>query len=143
MSDTASQDYLRIELAGHRLALPVAQIQEVLPAPQWRALPYAQACFLGLSNNHSEALPLLSLARLFELSADAQRQTPGAAIAMRELDVLLAVDAVGEIEQLRPSEATADEAFSAFGDCVSLRESVAGEQIHCLNPDAVLKRLRD
>jgi purine-binding chemotaxis protein CheW len=65
-----SEDLVTFDVAGQEFALPLAQVEEVLPAPAMvTALAHAEAVVLGLTAVRDTLLPLLSLRVLLGLAS--------------------------------------------------------------------------
>ncbi|MET0374036.1 MAG: chemotaxis protein CheW, partial [Rhizorhabdus sp.] len=62
----AGAQLLSFEVAGQRLALPAADIREVVAGRSLTRVPQAPASLLGLTNLRGTALPVLSLATLLD-----------------------------------------------------------------------------
>lgn len=62
----AGAQLLSFEVAGQRLALPAADIREVVARRSLTPVPQAPASLLGLTNLRGTALPVLSLATLLD-----------------------------------------------------------------------------
>jgi purine-binding chemotaxis protein CheW len=62
----ASNQFVTVEVAGRRLALPASDVREVIGRPRLTTVPQAPAGLLGLANFRGAAVPVLSLATLLD-----------------------------------------------------------------------------
>ena len=63
-TNPGADDVLLVEAAGDRLALPAADVVEIIRPPATTRVPHSPAILLGLANVRGAVLPILSLTEL-------------------------------------------------------------------------------
>jgi purine-binding chemotaxis protein CheW len=99
------QRWLLVSASGHRFALPVAPVREVIPARRCTRIPGAPVSVSGLLNLRGRILTVVDLATRLDLPA--HRSTGRRVVVLRHADrvVGLEVDEVLRIASLPDGEA--------------------------------------
>ena len=138
-TETASEAYLLLDVAGTPCALPRAAAGEILPLPELFAPPTAGAWLAGFLDLGGTIVPVIDLARLLGLREGAHEPGPyahlvlsadgGSALLVDRVTDLVAVDA----DAIRP----VDEGRSLNG-CVAAEIRRGDRLVHALDPARIL-----
>ncbi|QAZ66670.1 chemotaxis protein CheW [Solidesulfovibrio carbinolicus] len=86
-------------VAGQELAVPIAQVQEVLRAMPLTRLPAAPAHIAGVTNLRGRVAPMVDLARIMDLCGDCAEQRFVIVCRCRGMLVGLLVEAISTMHQ--------------------------------------------
>ena len=86
-------------VAGQELAVPIAQVQEVLRAMPLTRLPAAPAHIAGVTNLRGRVAPMVDLARIMDLCGDCAQQRFVIVCRCRGMLVGLLVEAISTMHQ--------------------------------------------
>lgn len=127
------------DIAGRNCAVPAACVREVVHFAELAYPPGMPPVLEGFLNYAGEALPVVRLARLFDLIGKA----PGLYAPMLVLRpahgaIVLLVDAVRSVTTVPDSALQPVSDSSAFNGCLRAELSLRGEPVHLLALDRLL-----
>lgn len=130
MNAVGAQPLLGFAAGGERLAMPAADVIEVIRAPRTTRVPHAPASLRGLANVRGAVVPVVSLADLLGQPVGPERQlvllagaTP-VGLLVDEVSSLIAEARAARVIEPRP---LLDRAFAAIGRRSSTATAAAAE----------------
>jgi purine-binding chemotaxis protein CheW len=129
-------------VAGQDLAVPIAQVQEVLRAVPLTRLPAAPAHVLGITNLRGRVVPLLDMAGLLGLAGDGENRF---LIVCRRHDMLLGlmVEAIAAMHQVRGEdiEWAVEARIGVVADLIAGLLAVGETLVKILSVDSVFQKV--
>lgn len=130
---------LVFEVGGQACALPVEDVQEIVPLPLLAHPPGLPPALEGFLNLRGAAVPVLRLARLFDLAiVPPGLYTPLVILRGEGGPVALLVDRVERLVEVLPAELAPIGRDNCFKDCAEAEVVSAGRTVHLLSPRRLL-----
>jgi chemotaxis signal transduction protein len=133
---------LIFHLAGQLAAIPLAEVESILPMAQLARPPGAPSLMEGILNLAGTAVPVWRLDRLLQLS----EEPPGLYSMLillkgtSDCRTAMLVDRVSEILSVPESGLLPVGAKDSFNACADAAVSVNGQVVHLLSPARILLR---
>ncbi|MFE1600599.1 chemotaxis protein CheW [Methylobacterium sp. ID0610] len=132
--------FLTVDVAGTACAVPREAVREILPLPRlWRP-PGVPAALAGFFNLGGAAVPVIDLAALFGLPAEAGRPMVYRHLLMlgAEAPLALLVDRVSDLVTVAPDAVNPVAPGTALNGCVAAEVRVGERLLHGLDIRRIL-----
>jgi len=131
---------LTFELADERYGIDIAEVQEIVEAPERYYIPNAPACYAGAINFHGAIVPVIDLPGLLGLAASALDHR---VIVLRSnrCQLGLAVTRLNRILRFEVGQILPCEAERQRQSCIGELLSDADDMINLLDVSLLLERL--
>ncbi|KAB1071543.1 chemotaxis protein CheW [Methylobacterium planeticum] len=135
----AGAAYLLLDVAGVPCALPRAAVSEVLPLPNLFRPPTLGPLLAGFLNLGGEPVPVVDLARLFGLRAEARE--PGAydhLVLAADRATAFLVDRASDLVTVAPEAVRPVSGRQTLNGCVEAEITLGDRLVHALAPGRIL-----
>src|SRR6266851_3189772 len=130
---------LVFRLADQRYALPLAEVQEILPIAMLARPPRLPSILAGFLNLAGEAVPVVRLACLFELpDQPASLYTPLVILRNPDRRLALVVERVSGVVAVSDDAVVPVQEDDSFNGSTEAQVTVTDHVIHILAPDRIL-----
>lgn len=131
--------YLLLDVAGAPCALPRGAAAEILPLPELHRPAAAGGWILGLINLGGAPVPVIDLAALLGLRAEASEPNLYAHILLAyDRDIAYLVDRVTDLVTVAEGAIRPVDEAESLNGCVAAELSIGAGLVHALAPDRLL-----
>jgi purine-binding chemotaxis protein CheW len=134
-----STAYLLLDVAGVSCALPRESVSEILPLPNLFRPPTLGPLLAGFLNLGSAPVPVVDLARLFGLRAEAREPAPYDHLVLTaDRTTAFLVDRVSDLVSVEPEAIRPVSGRQTLNGCVEAEIALGDRLIHALAPARIL-----
>ena len=138
-ASAASAAYLLLDVAGVACALPRAAVSEILPLPNLFRPPTLGPLLAGFLNLGGVPVPVVDLARLFGLRADAREPGPYDHLVLAaDRATAFLVDRVSDLVTVEPEAVRPMSGRQTLNGCVEAEITLGDRLVHALAPGRIL-----